>query len=102
MKTISLQVSHARTLPQKIIGLIGAKKPQVLLLKTRFGIHTFGVRFPIDVIVLDGQNNAVLIKKSLKSNRVFFWNPRFDVVVELPEGMIERSNIKLGDSIKLV
>lgn len=102
MKTILLQVSYAKTLPEKIIGLIGAKKPMTILLKTRFGIHTFGVRFPLDIVILDKNNRVVSLKKSLGINRLFFWNPRYDTVIELPKGMIEEKKVKIGDFIKIM
>lgn len=100
MKTILLKVSYAKTLPERVIGLIGAKKPRAVMLKTHFGIHTFGVRFPIDVLVLDKQDKVVSIKQSLKTNRLFFWNPLWDIVIELPEGTIDKKNVKKGDQIQ--
>lgn len=83
----------------KVFGLIGKKEPESLLLKTRFGIHTFGVRFPIDVVILDRQNTIVTIKEHVSPNRIFFWNPLFDTVLELPSGSIEQ--LKLRKGIKL-
>ncbi len=70
MKT--LHVKKANTFWQAIRGLIGAKKPHALYMKTRFGIHTFGVLFPIDVVILDAQHRVVKLQKSLKPNRIFF------------------------------
>ena len=102
MKTIVLQVSYAKTLHEKVIGLIGAKEPRALLLKTRFGIHTFGVRFPLDILILDKQHKVVKIKRSLETYRLFFWNQQFDTVIELPHGTIEKKDIKLGDSINFL
>jgi hypothetical protein len=83
----------------KIIGLIGKKTPQAIFFKTRFGIHTFGVRFPIDVVILDNNKIVVATKKYLQPNKVFLWNPRYNSVLELPEGTIKKQNIQLHDKI---
>lgn len=87
---------------KKITGLIGKRKPEAILLKTRFGIHTFGLRFPIDILVLDSQNGVVVMKHNLKPNRFFIWPPKFSKVIELPLGTIKEKKIKIGTEIKLV
>jgi uncharacterized protein len=81
----------------KIKGLIGEKEPKTILLKTRFGIHTFFLKFPIDVIILDRDKKVVDLKKQLFPNRCFFWNIKFDTVIELPAGSIEKSRTETGD-----
>ncbi len=101
MNNITLHVVYAKTLKEKTVGLIGTRKPQAMLFKTRFGIHTFGVRFPIDVLILDNNNIVVSLKQSLQRNRLLFWNPWFDTVVELPQETIKEKNIKKGDQIKI-
>src|SRR3989344_6672816 len=86
---------------KKLTGLIGKNKIEPLLIETRFGIHTFGVKSPIDVVILDKKNNVIKIKKSLKPNRVFFWSLLFCKVLELPEKSIEKNNIKIKKHIRL-
>lgn len=61
---------------------MGKKKAETVYLETRWGIHTFFMKFPIDVIVLDDNNQVVKVKKNLRPWRVFFWNPRYYKVVE--------------------
>lgn len=99
---ISLHVFPAQTLRQKIIGLIGAEKPYPLLLETRFGIHTFGVRFPLDILILDDTNTIVCIKKNLSPYRIFLWNPIWKLVVELPQGTIATKNLHIGQKVSLM
>jgi uncharacterized protein len=97
---IQIKVRVAQNLYKKTIGLIGKDKPESLLIKTRFGIHTFGLKFPIDVVVLD--NNIVVQAKShLCPNNLFFWNPKYDQILELPDGTIKRLRIKPGSHIIL-
>lgn len=96
--SISLRVKQTNLL-EKILGLIGKKNPESLMLRTRFGIHTFGVKFPIDLVVLDKKKTVVKLKKSLQPNNVFFWNPVFDTILELPQGTIQKKAIVLGTTI---
>lgn len=102
MRIISLHVTHAKTLQEKSIGLIGKSKPYPLLFKTRFGIHTFGMRFPLDILILDKNATVKVARQSLKQNRLFFWNPLYDTVIELPSGTILKKKIHVGDKIKLL
>jgi uncharacterized membrane protein (UPF0127 family) len=83
----------------KVKGLLFEKKAKALIFRTRFGIHTFFMRFPIDLMVIDKNKNVVFIKESVKPNRIIFWNPRFDLVIELPKGSIKNSNTKPGDTL---
>lgn len=91
---ITISVKEAKNLKDKMQGLIGKDIPQALLIKTHFGIHTFGLKFPIDVLILNKKNEVVAIKKKLQPKRIFIWNPMHEKVLELPSGMIEKKGIK--------
>ena len=97
----TLRVKKAKTFLESTIGLIRAPKPFPLLLRTRFGIHTFGVNFPIDVLILDDQHTVVRLKKNLTPNRIFLWPPKWQWVVELPEGTILKKKLHVGEQISL-
>lgn len=99
---ITIKVKKAKNLKEKVVGLIGADKPYGFMLKTRFGIHTFGLKFPIEVLILDKNNKVVKMRKSLKPNRIFLWNPSYDKVLELPEGMIHQKKIEINSLIDMV
>lgn len=85
---------------RKIIGLIGKDKPEIVIFKSRFGIHTFFLKFPIDLVVVSKEKKVVFAKKSVKPGRIVFWNFRYDTVIELPEGSIEKSSINTGSILK--
>ena len=85
----------------KATGFIGKEQIYPIFFKTRFGIHTFGLRFPIDVLILDKNDMVVCLRKNLKTNRVFFWNPKFEKIIELPAGFIERNRIKKEQKIEI-
>lgn len=98
---ITLKVHPAKNWIEKIVGLIGASSPFPLLLKTRFGIHTFGLKFPIDVIILNSHYEVVKLASRLAPNRVFFWNPRYSIILELPTGIIGEKKIRVGSKLRL-
>ena len=100
MRAIVLQVKQATTVVGKAIGLIG-QKPYPLLLKTRWGIHTFGMKEPIDILILDRNTIVRQLKVNLAPNRFFWWNPLFATVVELPKGTINTQRITIGSAIRL-
>ena len=71
------------------------------MFKTRFGIHTFFLTKPIDVLVLDKKHVVQSIKEGLQPNKVFFWNPEYFWVLELPQETIKKSNTKVGDGLEI-
>lgn len=97
MKTVNVKVRRLNSVREKAIGLIGKKTAEATLFKTRFGIHTIGLRFPIDVLILDNKNKIIYSKSSLKPNRIFIWNPRYKNVLELPDGFVAKKNLEAGD-----
>jgi uncharacterized protein len=96
---VILKVKILQTELEKSIGLIGKNPVYPVFFTTRWGIHTFGVLFPIDVLILDDDNRVVDLRERLIPNRIFFWNPKYERVVELPEGIIAKEKILIGDII---
>jgi uncharacterized membrane protein (UPF0127 family) len=84
----------------KVKGLLGKTKPETIVFETRFGIHTFFLKFPIDLLVLNNKR-CVVLARSVKPNRMIIWNPLYKIVIELPAGTIRKSATNLGDLIKL-
>jgi len=91
----------ASSVKNRALGLLIRDEKQSLLITTRFGIHTLGMKHPIDVIVLDNLLTVVKIKKNLRPNQVFLWNPKNSTVLELPKETIKRSKTTLGDIISI-
>lgn len=85
----------------QILGLHRKSNPRSLVFKTRFGIHTFFLKTSIDIIVLDSKNRVVKIKENLQPNRIFFWNPNYNTVIELPKDAISKSKTLLFDTLSL-
>jgi uncharacterized protein len=97
----TLRVKLCSSITDRTIGLIGKNKSEPLMFLTRFGIHTFGMKFPLDIIVLDDNNVVVKLQEDLKPNHVFFWSLKFKKVIELPVGYIKTKKIKGGSKISL-
>ncbi len=72
-----------------------------MLFHTHFGIHTLFMNYPIDVLVLDENKKIVKAKNSLMPNKLFFYNPKYSVVLELESGFIKKNKLQLGDKIEL-
>ena len=90
------------SLRDRTLGLLQYDKPIALIFHTRFGIHTFGLKYPIDVIILNKDGKVVKIRENLQPNRIFLWNPRYAKVIELPEETIRRLKTKVGDQLSLM
>ncbi len=98
--TVSKNIEVADGFWQRTVGLIG-KEGRTLTFHTRFGIHTFGMKSPMDVLILDDKMKVVSLKKNFKPNRIFLWNPRYKIVVETKNGAIDKSKTGLGDMLKI-
>ena len=98
------QAYAADTLFARLKGLLGKrelKKGQALILRPCNSIHTFFMRFAIDVIFLDSENRIILIQPRLLPWRLspICWRGKF--AVELPSGVIEESRTTPGDQLTL-
>ena len=62
------------------------------------GVHTFGMRFPIDVVGVARDGRIVSIRPAVPPRRlVLSW--RAFAMVELPAGAADRTQIRLGDRL---
>lgn len=98
---LSQNAKFAKSLIGLTFGLHLKNNSRTLIFKTRFGIHTLGLKEPIDVLVLDSDLKVVKIKESLQPNWFFFWNPKFNLVIELPAEIIRISKTQPGDQLLL-
>ena len=75
-------------------GRDGLEPAHALLLKTR-SIHTIGMRFPIDAVLLD-RDAAVIDVKTLPPGRLLLPRPRVRHIVEMAAG----TTIRRGDVLR--
>ncbi|MCL6096481.1 MAG: DUF192 domain-containing protein [Patescibacteria group bacterium] len=100
-KVISENFVYLKGFFSKSKGLIGKSNFEAVIFTTRFGVHTFGLKFPIDVLILDNERKIVFIKERLKPNRVFLWNPKYNLVIELRNGAVKKSKTEIGDLLEI-
>lgn len=77
-------IHEAATFKEKSKGLISASPQNALIMSTRWGIHTFGLKFPIHVMILNKKNQVIQIKQWLRPGHFFFWNPIHSRIIEIP------------------
>jgi uncharacterized protein len=99
--TLTSDAFEAVSLLDKSLGLLNPNKPRSLILTTRFGIHTFGMKESIDILVLDKLGIVVKIGQHIDPHQIFWWNPSYSRVIELPAGTISKTQTKIGDHIFL-
>ena len=97
---LSRDLKEAKSVFDKIFGLLIKTNPKSLIFETRFGIHTFFLKEPIDVLVLNS-NQEVVKANTIKPNSLFFYKPIFPTVIELPKNTIKKTRTEIGDKLEL-
>jgi len=96
---ISKNCKIALSLYDRLIGLLDSRNPRTLIFFTRWGIHTFFMKTPIDVLILDNNLRVRQVKELLQPNKLFLYNPIFSKIIELPPGTIGFSSTAINDKI---
>ena len=65
------------------------------------GVHTFAMKFPIDVLYLDARRWVVHMEENLRPWRLAKVSMRTVSVLELPAGTLRSSQTAVGDEIDL-
>jgi hypothetical protein len=66
------------------------------------GVHTFAMRFPIDVLYLDHERIVIHLEEELKPWRMAAVRVHATSVLELPTGTIQDSRTALGDKVDIL
>ncbi len=96
----------ANTFHTRLLGLMGRKEMKhgegLLIKKSRNSIHTFFMRFPIDLLFLDANGQVQFVKEKVEPWRmVFALVPVSTDCLELPAGTIEKTSTKVGDTVSV-
>jgi len=65
-------------------------------------IHTFGMRFPIDVAFLSPAGRILAVHHNLRSNRLSKIVLRAEGVLELSAGRLRATNTDVGDYVQFI
>lgn len=96
------RVRAADTWVSRLIGLLGTQAlapSHGLWLSPCKGVHTLGMRYPIDVIFLDGESRVSKLASSLHPYRFCLARRGVRSVLELPAGTLDGADVQLGDSL---
>ena len=93
----------AETGLHRIVGLLGERElppGDGLLIVPSQGVHTWGMRFPIDIAVLDNEWKVIATRRVMRPFRMtrMFWKAA--AVLELPAGALESTRTSVGDMIE--
>jgi uncharacterized protein len=103
-KELAARISVAESLSARIRGLLGRDSLPVgegLLIRPCKGIHTFFMKFPIDVMILDKGNRILKSYSRLSPNRITTVYLKAATVLELPAGTLDQS-LSVGDSVDFI
>lgn len=87
----------------RLIGLMPVKMledDKGIILKPCRQIHTFHMKYSIDVIFLSEKNIIIRIEKSLDANKITPYIRKAKSVLEVKGGTVEKYGLVLGDILK--
>lgn len=101
---LAKEVIIADTFLKRIKGLLGRKDflpGEALIIKPCNSIHTFFMRFPIDVLFLDGRNRVIRALKDIPPFHLsgIYFSSRH--AIELPAGVIASTATEEGDTLQI-
>jgi len=102
--TVGTQITTADTFLTRLIGLAGRSRLDAgcgLLIRPSSGIHTFGMRFAIDVVALSKDLRVLKLWHCLVPFRMTCVNLKIHSMLELPAGTIRACEMRVGDQLEL-
>jgi uncharacterized membrane protein (UPF0127 family) len=63
-------------------------------------VHTFFMKYTIDILYLDDQYNIVGVEANLKPGKRGAIFPNSVSVIELPEGTIQQNDLRIGQTVR--
>lgn len=98
------RIRIAQTSLTRMIGLLPRRHlspGEGLLIRPSQGVHTIGMRFPIDVIFLDANFGVIHLHRSMQPFRLTAVHWKSRSVLELPAGTIAASSTQVYDQFKI-
>lgn len=99
--TVLATVEIAETARERARGLLGRDRVDgALVLRPTRSVHTFGMRFPIDVALCDGELRVVRVVH-LVPNRVTLPVRGARCAIEVAAGVLDHWGVRAGDRLEL-
>jgi uncharacterized protein len=99
---LAFRIDIADSFVGRLIGLLGKRslKPDSgVWIVPANAIHTVGMLFSFDVVMIDKNYRVVSVKELVKPFRIIFPKLRAESVIELPAHTIFRSRTEVGDEL---
>jgi uncharacterized membrane protein (UPF0127 family) len=99
---LAFRVNIADSVTGRLIGLLGRRslKPDSgVWIVPANAIHTVGMMFAFDVVMIDKNFRVVSVKELVKPFRIILPKLRAESVIELPAHTIFRSRTEIGDEL---
>jgi uncharacterized membrane protein (UPF0127 family) len=84
-----------------LLGRQGLNEGEGLVITRCSSIHTFFMRFKIDVAFLDRHNRVIVMANSLPPARLVATMFRGKLAIELPPGILSQTHTQKGDEIAI-
>jgi hypothetical protein len=101
---LATKVRKADNFLTRLVGLLKRTNlgpEEALWLIPSKGIHTIGMKFPIDVVFLDRRNVVLGIISGLVPYRISAVSLRGHSVLELPKDTLKKSRTEVGDQLEI-
>jgi uncharacterized membrane protein (UPF0127 family) len=101
--SLGQKVRVATSLVDRAIGLLltpSLGPEEGLWISPCSSVHTFFMRYPIDVLFLDSKG-TIISRQTLSPWRVSKWHPKSRGVLEFNTGVVDRTKTEIGDHIDL-
>ena len=101
---LATKVRVADNFLTRLVGLLKRSHlgpEESLWLMPSKGIHTIGMKFPIDVVFLSKDFHVLGLVSGMLPNRISALHFRGFSVVELPSGTIKKSQTEIGDQFEI-
>jgi hypothetical protein len=103
-KQLAAKVIVADSTLKRMKGLLGKKhmmNGEALWIKPCMSIHTFFMKFTIDVIFLNRKNQVIATIRNLRPNRLTKLYLKSSSALELQAGILDATDTRVGDEIKI-
>jgi uncharacterized membrane protein (UPF0127 family) len=100
---LGTHIRKADTMPARVRGLLGKSglsDGEGLLIEPCSGVHTWFMRFPIDVVFLDKEGQVLRVVDSMPPYKAAPHVRGARSVLELPAGTVSRAGLVAGDRLE--
>ena len=101
----SIEIIEADTFFKRLVGLLGKdslSKDKGMLIKPCSSIHTFFMKFPIDVVFMDRRFKVIHIIENMQASKQSGYIKKSYQVLELSAGMCRKYGISKNSILDIV